>query len=332
MISRLSVSMLLLLLLPVRAQTPVDDARLPTLSDARLRSLLKELPFDFTESSTGDWTAFTIHFDGRVVTLLNQIKSLSLSACFDAGVDPMKSNQWNREHFSTRAFLSETGCTSLGSDVSFGGGFTNRMIQDFVHQFCTDLVIFARYLASDPLAPGIQSRDQLASPIGAMAWSQRAPFTKSLPSPLRMAGSVPGLLKISPTVSLKYDPRQWKLAAPPSDGHFAFSDSSGAANALVVLEPTAVPLGAIEDLALANAQSVDPHARVVFRNRRWVKGVTLCFLKIEAIVGSIPMVYWGNFSVGEGGTVQVITYTEKSRLPEFETRFMDFLDGLTVVK
>ena len=91
-----------------------------------------------------------------------------------------------------------------------------------------------------------------------------------------------------------------------------------------------MPLGSVEDVALANAQSVDPHARVVARNRSWVKGVAFVFLKIEATVGTTPMVYWGYYYVDEGCTVQVVTYTEKSQLPEYERSFMDFLNGLTV--
>jgi hypothetical protein len=91
-------------------------------------------------------------------------------------------------------------------------------------------------------------------------------------------------------------------------------------------------MGAVEDVALANAQSIDPHAKVVFRNRKWVKGVTFCFLKIEATVGTTPMVYWGYFYAGEGSTVQVVTYAEKSRFPEYEQGFTDFLSGLTVTR
>jgi hypothetical protein len=143
-------------------------------------------------------------------------------------------------------------------------------------------------------------------------------------------GSVPGLLKIDSKVSLKYDPEQWRPAASDVGGQFAFSHSSAGGHALVIVERTAVPLDAVEDVALSNAQAVDPHARVVFRNRNWVNGVAFRFLKIEATVGTIPMDYWGYFYVGEGCTVQVITYTEKSQLPEHERGFMDFLNGLTV--
>jgi len=42
------------------------------------------------------------------------------------------------------------------------------------------------------------------------------------------------------------------------------------------------------------------------------------------------MVYWGYFYVGEGGIVQVVTCTEKRRLPEYEQDFADPLNVLTV--
>ncbi len=339
MILRVSASILFLVLLPAGAQTPVVDARLPATSDARLRSILTGMAFDFTEDSTGDSTAFAIPFDGHVVMVLNKIKGLSLSACFDGGFEPMKANQWNREHFSTRAYLGETGCGSLGSDVSFGGGSTNQMIEDFVRQFCTDLVVFARFLANSPAGPhkpsaspaaGIQSLDRPASPIATMAWSQSGLPTKPVPPRPEPTRSVPGLLQIASKVSLKYDPEQWTPAADQVDGQFAFSHASGGGRALVLSERTTVPLGSVEDVVLANAQAVDPHARVVFRNRSWAKGVTFSFLKIEATVGTTPMAYWGYFYVGIGCTVQVIAYTEKSNLPEYEHAFTDFLNGLTI--
>jgi hypothetical protein len=83
---------------------------------------------------------------------------------------------------------------------------------------------------------------------------------------------------------------------------------------------------------LANAQSADPKARIVFRQQRRINGVDVRFLKIEADVNAVPMVYWGCFYGGEYGTVQVVTYTAKSRLPEYEKEFMDFLNGFSVSK
>jgi hypothetical protein len=322
---RISPLILLLMVLAGRAQTPVKDVRSADFSGARIRSVLSGMALDFAEDSTGDSTTFTIHLDGHLVTLLNQVKGLSLSSCFEGGFDPVKANQWNRQHFSTRAYLDEKGCGALGSDVSFGGGATNQMIQDFVRGFCTDVVVFARFLAKSPAGS-----DTPSMPVGAMAWSQLGPLTKRAPSGPRVTKSAPGLLQIDPHVSLKYDPDLWRPAASHSDGQFAFSHSSGGAHALVASERTAVPIDSVEDIALANAQAADPHASVVFRDRRWVSGLTFVSLKIEATVGTIPMVHWGRYYVGEGGTVQVVTYTEKSRLPEYERDFTEFLNGLTV--
>lgn len=115
-------------------------------------------------------------------------------------------------------------------------------------------------------------------------------------------------------------------------GRFLFSRSSGGGHALVIAEPIAVPLGSVEDVALANAQLVDPNAKIVFRDQRKVNGVVLRFLKIEADVDAVPMVYGGYFYGGEQGTVQVVTYAEKTRFPEAEKDFMDFLNGFTVSK
>ena len=83
---------------------------------------------------------------------------------------------------------------------------------------------------------------------------------------------------------------------------------------------------------MANAQSVDPKARIVFRQQRRVNGVDVRFLKIEAFVNAVPMAYWGCFYGGEYGTVQVVTYTAKAQLPAYEKDFMDLFDGLMVSK
>ena len=335
MIVPLSASILLLMILPARAQSPAKDTQSVPISDARMRSVLAGMALDFTEAPGGDATVFAIRLDGHRVALRNRAEGLSLSACFAGGIEPIQANQWNREHFSTRAFLDEKGCVSLGAEVRFGGRPTIPMIQDFVRGFCTDVAVFARFLARPAAAPdspaaAVLSLDRLASPIGAMAWTQLGPFAKRTPPAAAAVGSVPGLLKIHPDVALKYDPAQWTPAPPRGDGQFAFSHASGAAHALVVSEPVAVPLDSVADVVLANAQSVDPHARVVFRHRRWANGVAWWFLKVEAAVETTPMVYWGYFYAGEGRTVQVVAYTETSRLPEYGQAFTDFLNGLTV--
>ena len=157
-----------------------------------------------------------------------------------------------------------------------------------------------------------------ASQIGPMAWTQFGPFAKAAAKPVAR-------------VSLKDDAEQWRPVGSGVDGQFAFEHASGG-RALVLVESTPVPLDSVADIALANAQAADPQAQIVFRNRPWVKGAASWFLRIEATVNAVPMVYWGHYYAGDGGTVQVVTYTEKNRWLEYEQRFTEFLNGLTVSK
>jgi hypothetical protein len=295
---------------------------------------------EFTEESSDDSIAFAFQLNGYIVTLLNQVKSMHLSACVEEHFDPKKANRWNRDHFFTRVDLDQHGCAALRSDVGFAGGVTNEMIEAFIREFCTNVTIYAKFVTNrqpgsgTPSAPpgaGAQPAERPPSPIGTMTWSQLGQHTKPT-APWPDATSVPGLLKINRNISLKYDPDLWKQAAPHNDGEFVLLHSSGDGHALVIAEPIAVPPASVEDVALANAQAVDPDAKVVFRAKRRVNGADLYFLKIEANVDTVPMVYCGYFYADENGTVQVVTYTAKSILPKYESEFMDFLNGFVVSK
>ena len=339
MILRLSAAIALLTVLPAHGQQAASAKRSTAISDAGMRSLLQDLGVNFTETS-GDTTAFSFQLNGHTVTLLNLVKSMQLSACVADDFDPMKANQWNREHFSTGLRLDADGCAALRSDVGFSGGVTNEIVEGYIREFCTAVTIYSRFVtnpqpaSSTPDAPngtGAQPAERSPSPIGTMAWSQLGQLAKRR-APWTDASSVPGLLNINHNISLKYDPDLWKQAAPINDGEFALLHSSGDSHALVIAERIPVPLGSIQDIALANAQAADPNAKITFRNRRRVNGTDLYFLKIEANVDSVPMVYWGYFYAGENGTVQVVTYTAKTLLSEHEREFMDFLNGFVVSK
>lgn len=332
MILRLSASIVLLTVTLGHAQQAASTNRSSAISHARMRSLLQDVGVEFTEKSSDDSTAFAFQLNGHIVTLLNKVESMQLSACVEDDFDPMKANHWNQDHFSTGVRLDQHGCAALESNVGFAGGVTDEMIQSFIREFCTDVTIWAKFVTpSAPPDAGAQQADRSRSPIGTMAWSQLGQHTKGV-APWSDAQSVPGLLKINRNISLKYDPDLWKQAAPHTDGEFVLLHSFGDGHALVIAERIAVPLDSVEDVALANAQAVDPNAKVIFRDKRKVNGAVLHFLKIEANVDTVPMVYWGYFYAGENGTVQVVTYTAKTLLREYEKGFMDFLNGFVVSK
>src|ERR1700680_4681989 len=143
---RLSASILFLAVFLGHAQSTANVNGSAAISPARMRFLLQGMGFQFTEKSSDDSTVFAFHLNGHIVTLLSHVSSIQLSACFEVYVAPMKENQWNREHFSTRAYVDEQGCAALGADVNFGGPVTNEMIEEFIGEFFNDVTIYAKFV------------------------------------------------------------------------------------------------------------------------------------------------------------------------------------------
>jgi len=295
---------------------------------------------EFTENPSDDSVAFAFQLNGHQVTLLNHVKDMQLSACFGRiFADPpdapenmpvlLKMNRWNQEHFFTGAYRDEHGCESLRANVSFAGGMTRAMIEEFIRQFSTVVTVYARFAAEPTPGANTPASTRAASPVATMAWSQSRDPKSAPPSP-PAAKPVPGLLTINRNITLKYDPDKWKQTPSREAGQFALSHSSTGGHAVIIGEPIAVPLDSLQDVALANAQFADPNAKLVFRHKRRVNGVVLWFLKIEAEVNKMPMVYLGYYYAGQSSTIQVVTYTKKALLPESENDFMEFLNGLAV--
>ena len=296
---RLSIPILLLAAFQGHAQSTIAPGTIPL--------ILQGMGFQFTETSLGDATAFAFHFNGRPVTLRSEMNTMLLSTCFEEPIEPLQANQWDREHFSTGVRLDHQGCAPFLSSAKFGGRVTNQILEDFIGQFLTGVTLFARFIshaADHPASP-------IGSPIGPMEWSQFGRNIRSFPPSTDSADSAPGILKINGNISLKYDPDRWTDTGPDGDGRWSLTHSSGDGYALILAERIAVPRGSIEDIVLANAQSLDPHASIVFRQQRRVNGADVRFVKTEADINAVPMFYWGCFYSGEYGTVQLVTYAEE---------------------
>jgi hypothetical protein len=133
------------------------------MSHATMGSILREMGFEFTENPSDDAASFDFQPNGRKITLVNHIKDMQLSACFDIVIgEPLdapdhiqtflKLNRWNQEHFFTRAYRDEHGCVSLGSSADFAGGMTRAMIAEYIRHFSTAVTVFGRFVVE--LTPG----------------------------------------------------------------------------------------------------------------------------------------------------------------------------------
>jgi hypothetical protein len=144
------------------------------------------------------------------------------------------------------------------------------------------------------------------------------------------AVSTQGVLTLNAGMSIRYDQNKWKRRQSSDAGRFFFTNSSGDGYALVTFERWPIPTDSLADIALSKLKSVDPSAKIVFKEKRRVSGVDVWFLKLDAIVSNVPVIYYGYYYGGKSGTVQVLTYTAKTLVAEYDKEFMGFLNGLVV--
>jgi hypothetical protein len=86
----------------------------------------------------------------------------------------------------------------------------------------------------------------------------------------------------------------------------------------------------LKRIALENMREVAPDARVVFEQTRRVNGLEVLCLKVAATMQGIPLTYYGYYHSSDAGTIQLLTYTGNTLLPEFEADFTEFLNGLAL--
>jgi tetratricopeptide (TPR) repeat protein len=159
------------------------------------------------------------------------------------------------------------------------------------------------------------------------------PLPPSAPSLTTSSDTSRGTLTFNgDTMQIIYDERRWRQVPNSQPGRFQLAHTNGDAYAMVIAERLSVPVDALPDVALANARSQDPDARITFRERRNVAGVDVWFLKIEAAPKSIPFSFYGYYYSGESGTAQVIAYTGRNLISEYGRDFEDLLNGLRIIR
>jgi hypothetical protein len=137
-------------------------------------------------------------------------------------------------------------------------------------------------------------------------------------------------LILNSKISIKYDQKKWKRRQLAEKGRFFFTHSSGDGYAMVIFERWPAPTDSLPDIALKNVRKTDPDANIVFREKRKVGGVDVWFLKIDAVVSNVPVTYYGYYYGDKSGAIQVLTYTARTLISEYDREFMSFLNGFVV--
>lgn len=131
--------------------------------------------------------------------------------------------------------------------------------------------------------------------------------------------------------SVWYDDTKWiQSAQPDEEGRIEFRLKRGDGYGIVIVEELGMPTSTLKELALENAVSAAPDAKIVFEETRTVNGKEILCLKIEGSVKGIPFRYFGYYHGGKNGSIQVITFTGTQIFGKYEQDFLEFLNGLQI--
>ncbi len=133
---------------------------------------------------------------------------------------------------------------------------------------------------------------------------------------------------------LWYDPDTWSTKGGPDnpEAEFGLVHQTGDAYAMIIAERLTMPLDTLKRVALENAQSVAPDAKIVNEEKRTVNGVNVLHMQIEGTIDGIPFTYYGYYWTGKAGALQVITFTGQSLFREYQDDFVNLLNGLIITK
>jgi hypothetical protein len=123
-----------------------------------------------------------------------------------------------------------------------------------------------------------------------------------------------------------YLPSEWKRASTES-GVTQFANNNGFVHGRVITESAVITLDDLEKVALDNARSVDPSAKIVSRSFRIVNGVRMMVLRFDATVDKAPLAFYGHYYSDRSGTLQIIGWATHSLFESARPIIEGFVSG-----
>jgi hypothetical protein len=131
-------------------------------------------------------------------------------------------------------------------------------------------------------------------------------------------------------IKVEYDSNKWHQKV--ENNKITLSHVKGGGGAIIIPETITVPMNSFPEIALENAKSADPDAKIIFREKRVIHGLEVWCLKIAATVSKIPFMYYGYYYGGDANSVQVIAYTTSANFGDYEADFAELLNSLQLAQ
>jgi len=130
-------------------------------------------------------------------------------------------------------------------------------------------------------------------------------------------------------LTLWIDDKKWREST--SNGSKMFQHTNGKLYATYISEALPnIATSSLRDVALINAQRLDPNAAIVREERRIVNGREVLCLELKASNGGIAFHFMGYYHGGAESTFQVAAFTAESEFAQQKGEIEEFLNGLEV--
>jgi hypothetical protein len=128
------------------------------------------------------------------------------------------------------------------------------------------------------------------------------------------------------------DESKWRISEVRFNpmAEFCFVHTAGEGYAMIIDDGIQMSLEQLKTIALENAKKAAPDVKITVEKKRFINNTEILYMQMGGTVQSIPFTYMGYYYTGEAGTIQIITYSAKDLIDEFESDFIDFLNGFEV--
>lgn len=132
-------------------------------------------------------------------------------------------------------------------------------------------------------------------------------------------------------VGVWIDKKKWNYTRSKegsgSAAEYMFNLTGQDAYAMIIPERIEIPIENLLDIAYQNAERAAPDIQVIKKEIRLVNGKPVHFMQMEGTLQGIKFVYFGYYYSFEKGSVQLLAYTAKNLLKNYEKDLELFLNG-----
>jgi hypothetical protein len=127
-----------------------------------------------------------------------------------------------------------------------------------------------------------------------------------------------------------YDKNIWTLVQKPTNEYaeFQLDMPKGDGYAMFISERIEIDLDHLKSIVIKNAQQEDPNISIEKEELRIVNGIKLKFLQMSGETHGVKFEYQGYYSSNNSGTVQFVCFTTKNLIKDYESDFLNLLNGL----